>query len=196
VERHLTQETLAERAQVHPHYISDIERGTRNVAVATCKWYGQQRRQKNAQSRGNRNEKRELGPVSSYRKDDGGGRGKTSADGQVVALIDPTPPREVGRRSAKGGKNQIGQAELLLPREGFVVYRCADAGACNNYPQEQGSSKGCGRVAEACDVETVETRELIPRQTAHGHARHKTWGDPAKLPNGFPSGFPPLTTSA
>lgn len=32
-ERQLTQEALAERAQVHPHYISDIERGTRNVAL-------------------------------------------------------------------------------------------------------------------------------------------------------------------
>jgi transcriptional regulator with XRE-family HTH domain len=32
-ERHLTQEALAERAQVHAHYISDIERGKRNVAI-------------------------------------------------------------------------------------------------------------------------------------------------------------------
>ena len=32
-EHRLTQEALAERAQVHAHYISDIERGLRNVAV-------------------------------------------------------------------------------------------------------------------------------------------------------------------
>ncbi len=28
-----TQEELAERAGVHPHYVSDIERGKRNVAI-------------------------------------------------------------------------------------------------------------------------------------------------------------------
>ena len=32
-EHRLTQEELAERAGVHPHYISDIERGKRNVAI-------------------------------------------------------------------------------------------------------------------------------------------------------------------
>lgn len=32
-ERHLTQEQLADQAGVHAHYISDIERGLRNVAV-------------------------------------------------------------------------------------------------------------------------------------------------------------------
>ena len=32
-EHRLTQEALAELAQVHPHYISDIERGKRNVAI-------------------------------------------------------------------------------------------------------------------------------------------------------------------
>jgi transcriptional regulator with XRE-family HTH domain len=32
-EHDLTQEALAERAQVHPHYVSDIERGLRNVAI-------------------------------------------------------------------------------------------------------------------------------------------------------------------
>lgn len=29
----LTQEQLAERAGLHPHYVSDIERGKRNVAI-------------------------------------------------------------------------------------------------------------------------------------------------------------------
>lgn len=33
VEHRLTQEELADRAGVHAHYISDIERGKRNVAV-------------------------------------------------------------------------------------------------------------------------------------------------------------------
>ena len=33
VEQRMTQEMLAERAGVHPNYISDIERGKRNVAV-------------------------------------------------------------------------------------------------------------------------------------------------------------------
>lgn len=33
VEQRLTQEELAERAGVHAHYISDIERGKRNVAI-------------------------------------------------------------------------------------------------------------------------------------------------------------------
>lgn len=33
VERSLTQEALADRAQIHPHYVSDIERGKRNVAI-------------------------------------------------------------------------------------------------------------------------------------------------------------------
>lgn len=32
-EHHLTQEALAQRAQVHAHYVSDIERGKRNVAI-------------------------------------------------------------------------------------------------------------------------------------------------------------------
>jgi transcriptional regulator with XRE-family HTH domain len=32
-ERRLTQEELAERAGVHAHYVSDIERGLRNVAI-------------------------------------------------------------------------------------------------------------------------------------------------------------------
>ena len=32
-EHRFTQEELAERAGVHPHYISDIERGKRNVAL-------------------------------------------------------------------------------------------------------------------------------------------------------------------
>lgn len=32
-EHHLTQEAVAERAGVHPNYVSDIERGKRNVAV-------------------------------------------------------------------------------------------------------------------------------------------------------------------
>lgn len=33
VEHRLTQEALAERAHVHAHYVSDIERGKRNVAL-------------------------------------------------------------------------------------------------------------------------------------------------------------------
>jgi transcriptional regulator with XRE-family HTH domain len=32
-ERRLTQEELAERAGIHAHYVSDIERGLRNVAI-------------------------------------------------------------------------------------------------------------------------------------------------------------------
>ena len=33
LEHRLTQEELAERAGIHAHYISDIERGRRNVAI-------------------------------------------------------------------------------------------------------------------------------------------------------------------
>ena len=33
LERRWTQEELADRAGVHPHYVSDIERGKRNVAI-------------------------------------------------------------------------------------------------------------------------------------------------------------------
>jgi transcriptional regulator with XRE-family HTH domain len=32
-ERRLTQEELADRAGIHAHYVSDIERGKRNVAI-------------------------------------------------------------------------------------------------------------------------------------------------------------------
>lgn len=32
-ERQLTQEQLADRAGIHAHYVSDIERGKRNVAI-------------------------------------------------------------------------------------------------------------------------------------------------------------------
>jgi transcriptional regulator with XRE-family HTH domain len=33
IDRRWTQEELAERAGMHPHYISDIERGKRNVGL-------------------------------------------------------------------------------------------------------------------------------------------------------------------
>jgi transcriptional regulator with XRE-family HTH domain len=37
-EHHLTQEALADRAQIHAHYVSDIERGKRNVAVVNLSY--------------------------------------------------------------------------------------------------------------------------------------------------------------
>lgn len=37
-EHRLTQEALADRAQVHAHYVSDIERGKRNVAIVNLSY--------------------------------------------------------------------------------------------------------------------------------------------------------------
>lgn len=37
-ERRLTQEELADKAGIHPHYVSDIERGLRNVAIVNLSY--------------------------------------------------------------------------------------------------------------------------------------------------------------